>query len=462
MSINDVNNIFKKICNYKFINANRDTNMRNSKGTNLLDAISYRYKYTAINKTKESVRSDLIYNNQNSSTSKRQSFDRKESNIPSAVYSSIFNELSAFYNDKFGKTDKLKVFAIDGSYNTDTNYDKIMNMGVFDVTNAIPIALESFGKKGKNNEIACFKSVFLKDPSIFKSCILVADRAYFSYNFIRFLTDYNVKYIIRVQGEANNLDHNTILKKGRNYNDIMYLRDKVRVIKYNSTFTKTVYTLNPDTKNRKNAKKHIKHELTIKNDCFLVTNLLDINKYSDACCLDIYRSRWDIEVFFRYIKEKTKFAKLREDDEISNLKSYYCIITIELMVKIIIELYLNAQVNKNAIVDMQIKKNNIVDGIYDHFLNDLLNDKITEDKFIHFCKSYIVLYKTPKANRTYPRVSKLPYTKWYTKKHARMSEIKKIIIALKENDLSSLNKKLRSEANLILSINSVKCSNMVT
>ena len=39
----------------------------------------------------------------------------------------------------------------------------------------------------------------------------------------------------------------------------------------------------------------------MKGKCILITNL-DKNQYSDDEIVNIYRSRWDIEVFFKLIK----------------------------------------------------------------------------------------------------------------------------------------------------------------
>ncbi len=62
-------------------------------------------------------------------------------------------------------------------------------------------------------------------------------------------------------------------------------------------------------KHKRNVNKSDKHVLTIKNDCTLITNLGRIT-YDDDTCLNLYKSRWDIETFFGFIKKNYKFSAL--------------------------------------------------------------------------------------------------------------------------------------------------------
>ena len=76
----------------------------------------------------------------------------------------------------------------------------------------------------------------------------------------------------------------------------------------------------------------------------MVTNL-DKDKYSDKQILDFYRLRWDIEVFFKFIKSNFKFSHLLESDNV-NQKMYICELIISYLLKIF---FSNMYTNKNNI-----------------------------------------------------------------------------------------------------------------
>lgn len=59
---------------------------------------------------------------------------------------------------------------------------------------------------------------------------------------MKYLIDHDIKFIIRVKGNGKNLDVETKIAKGnKNYNDIMEIRDRVRIVNCESTYTKTIY-----------------------------------------------------------------------------------------------------------------------------------------------------------------------------------------------------------------------------
>lgn len=264
--------IFKNECNYNNINNIGSKKLRNIKtGVNLIDAIYYRFSYTSKNTTKESITSDLNYTN-NTALS-RQAFDRKENNIPINMYRNILNKIIHFYNnytnsdnniniiddndndndnndidnniniidDNDNDIDKnnennfvdndidnnenniddnnnnndifgnMNIISIDGTYNNDNK--EMLNMGFFNVTKNVPIELKSCGYHNKNNEVKCAIKFIKKHIDLFKNNILVADRLYFTYEFLYFLNENDLKFIIRAKGDAQNLEPNTPLKK---------------------------------------------------------------------------------------------------------------------------------------------------------------------------------------------------------------------------------------------------------
>lgn len=457
MSIKDVSAIFNNNCNYKNINKISPVKMRQRKdGLKLLDALNYRFLYTFLGTTQESVSSKINFKNDTSFD--RQTYNAKEGNIPTSIYSDILRDIKFNHDSQF-KSEKIQILSADGTYNRDSNYNEIMNMGLYDVTNDIPVSLESFGKEGKNNEIRSIKKIISREPVQFASVIIVVDRAYFCYKLIKYLVNNNIKFVIRVKGEASNLLNPTAVPKSdTNYKDIQYLHDKIRIVKCESIYDKTVHTRDPKKKYKRNVK--LKQTiLTVKNDCVLVTNLLDDELYSDAHCLELYKSRWDVEVFFKLVKETYKFSYLTENDSDANKKTYLCIMAIELIMKIIIKLYL--KMNNKVMNDCKVNHSNLAKGLIDTFLINLIYNDYSDDQFLQFCKAYIKFFKITK-DRIYPRVSKKPFTKWYIKQYSISAEINKIIKAIETNCFDKLNKNLRSKANKILKINNIDCSNYKT
>jgi hypothetical protein len=69
----------------------------------------------------------------------------------------------------------------------------------------------------------------------------------------------------------------------------------------------------------------------------------------------------------------------------------------------------------------------------------------------HFYKNYIKIY-TNKKGRHFPRTSKVPFTKWYVKGYSIFSQKLKIICAILDGTINSLNKNLKVKAGKFLSI----------
>lgn len=64
MSVKDISKIFSDNCNYNNINNNSYVKMRNNpKGVSLNAAISYRFLYSFLGTTKQSIASKLNYRN---------------------------------------------------------------------------------------------------------------------------------------------------------------------------------------------------------------------------------------------------------------------------------------------------------------------------------------------------------------------------------------------------------------
>ena len=96
----------------------------------------------------------------------------------------------------------------------------------------------------------------------------------------------------------------------------------------------------------------------------------------------------------------------------------------------------------------KINESNFINGIYEHLLKDILSGKLEEKNINNYCKCFMHKIKNDE-DRSFPRQSKTPFTKWYVKEYSAGSSLVKIINALLTSTVSSLNKNLKLKANYI-------------
>jgi hypothetical protein len=464
--INKIVDIFAKECNYKKVNDISDVKLRNKKnGIKLQDAIYYRFKYAEKNVTKQEITSSI--NLLNNTSFARNNIDGKEKNISLEFYKSLFSKIIKVHNKYVPKSKDLIVVAVDGTYNNDNNRNIMLNLGIFDVSNQIPISVEFNGIGNRNKEIKVFIQYIKKNIDNFKNAIFVFDRLYHNYELLKFLESNSLYYIVRLKKSGENLDSNIPIKKGiSNYDILNFLRQKVRVIRCKKSYTKTVST-------SKSKKIISTASIKVKNDCTVATNLLDVKKYTDNIILNYYNSRWDIEVFFKYLKSIFKFSYLNEKNQIQYKKLYICELILTYIANIIENYYWNTKKQNNTTIKQKItitkrngnkvkctekiNKSNLLNGIFNSLLYDIINNNINKDKIDNFCKTYIIVIKNA-VNRTFPRSSKTPFTKWYIKAYSEATKFTKIISAITENTVDKLNKNLKMIAKKILSIDNKNVS----
>jgi len=446
MIIANLIDIFKNEYNYENINKISAIKIRNRKnGIQLNDLFYYRFLYSQNNMTKEHIVSKI--NDKNGTHLTRQAYESKENNIPIQIYKNILCKIVRYYNNNYVNKDDIKLIGIDGTYNNDMFMNENLNMGFYDITSGIPIDIKLCGKENKNREVYCSTNYINANIDIFKNNIIVADRAYFTYEFMNFLINNDIKFIIRARGEAKNLNPNNVLKHNmKNYDTVLNVKNNIKIIKYDSTLDKTIYT----STNKKNT---TKHTLKIKNNCIIITNLLDGNTYTDEKIMNLYRSRWDIEVFFKYIKSNYKFQHIKEKSQTNIHKMYICELIITYIAKIIEKYYEHKYSIKNPKKGITYKINytNLIYGIFDSILCNILNDKLTEKTLNILCKSYIKIIQN-KVNRSHPRTSKTPFSKWYIKGYHNQTKWCKIIDSIINNTVNELNKNLKTLAKQIMSI----------
>ena len=132
-----------------------------------------------------------------------------------------------------------------------------------------------------------------KNPKNFENVVIVGDGFYFTYSLMHFLHDNNISFIIRAKGNAKNSELDTGLNKHmKDYEKVCSLRQNVWIVKCENQYDKKVF----NTHKKKSEGKT--YNIRVKNDCVLITNLIDVDKYSDNDILNLYRQRYRTVEFY--------------------------------------------------------------------------------------------------------------------------------------------------------------------
>jgi len=446
-----INEIFSEYCSYNFINNKKynkkNTRMRNMfNGIQLHDALYYKFLYSDIHTTKDKITSKINYINNTVFT--RKAYESKENNIPNSVYYSIFDKLKKFYNNNCLNKQLYTELAVDGTNNNNNKQNVCLNMGYYDVNNDIPIDLTFNNTINRNKEVNQLIKHIKDSPSQFINTIIVADRLYFTYELLYFLDKHNIKFIIRVKGKGDNLiDTVPINKHIQHYNEILHLRSVVRVVSYSNQYKKQV---------KINGKKNkLKTNLLIDSTCTLVTNL-SINEYDNDALLTTYKKRWSIETYFKLIKNNCKLQHMNEIKVKHYERLYKCELIITYILKIIEHYYIKEKINRipDKSYTIKVNKTNMIKGIYEHLIYDILKGNLSLNQINNFCKTYIIFVKN-KKDRHFPRMSNVPHSKWYVKDYSESSKFGKIIDAIINDTLNELHSNLKTIAKSILQINGI-------
>ena len=165
--------------------------------------------------------------------------------------------------------------------------------------------------------------------------------------------------------------------------------------------------------------------------------------YSDELLLEYYKSRWDVEIFFKSIKYNTTFQNMNEKDvNMQYQKDYLCILIIEYISRLI-ELYWKS---KNTLKPTNqihlINRSLLINGIYNHLLKIIIRGELNDSSLQKFIRSYIEIHMNLE-DRHFPRTSNKPFTKWYLKGYSDLTKYNLIIDSITNNTLDNLNKNLK-------------------
>jgi predicted nucleic acid-binding Zn-ribbon protein len=462
--VSEINNLFNN-SNNEIIEmlTNKNIKTRTNKLT-FNDALLYKFKCAFENSYNKSIANEINFTKENiNNIAHVSNYYRKEQQIPVEYYNNILikiQELSKKYssNSKLFLNlsnkelqeqqelllKKLKLISVDGTYsNTNESNKKILetslNMGYFDPINKVPIFLSFKGENNKNKEIESLINDISENNFDYTNSILILDRGYFSYDLMNLLENKNIKYVIRIRNNCIHLNKNK--NKKRNNKIINEKPNNIRFINYIADVEKI-------KKNSKN--KSVK--INIKIECNIATNL--DNNFSDTDIKNIYLLRWSVEEYFKFIKKNFRFSHLTEHNKKTKdcYEKLYIIIQIySLLIDILENIYESHYKriynNKNNNYNNNYNRKIMVEGI-PKIINNIINCNLTEDILYRYYKCFIdITYSIKNANN--PRVSKIPFTKWYVKSYSDIPMYAKIIDALQNKDLSVLNKNLKLKANTI-------------
>ena len=464
--VNKLNNLFPKLENTVKNDVEVNTKTKTRKGKiSFIDTLLYKFSYSIPESTKQKIVSSFNFDNKK--TVDRTTFHKKEILIPISTYKNMLDKVKTLYNELYFVNDKDLLLAVDGTFNNTNilnkkdNLETSLNMGYYDVTNDVPIELSFEGNKNKNNELHIFKQ-YLIDGKISKDYIIVLDRLYCKFEFIDYLVDNGYKFVIRFRNNCKNFDRIKNLKH-------------VRILKYFDLYdTNVTYEKYDNYVNPKKARKgkHVKVntnlikpkddnitfksiDISMKYEYTLLTNL-PLNTHDDEKIKNIYKQRWDVEVFFKLLKYNFKFEHTIEHDNLysdtANIKLNLINLIIIYLSKIIEKVYyydnnIVSQITKtsfvngknvNVIYKNKPNKSLIINGIY-KILKDIFNNNLTIENLESILNNY-VKYSLVKQGLKKERKSKTPFLKWYVKGHSNRSLLCKIIEAKLTKNTDKLNK----------------------
>ena len=369
------------------------------------DLLTYRFSYiekgNTFTRIVGKINSDKLRNNINN-TFKYNAIATKDKQIPSLIYKNLYNYL-------FSKLDKIfkfnnKIVVVDGTYsNTNIkhngNVETSMSLIFYDPINNLNIDTNFTGGDKKNNEKNKLQEYILDNIDKFKNKTIIADRAYHCYDFFKFLNNNDIKFIIRMKD-----------KDAKNKNkDFESIKNDIKIYKHICNNIKTVCD--------KDKKKIRKEKIEIVK---LATNIKNIKEDK---IYELYNKRWSIEENIKQLKSNFKFQVLNEHKEDNYQKIFYCEL-IEILVKTcLIKLYNIKENNKNKVDDckdnnikIKLNENLIISGIKDVIIKDIIENSVTVEKINNIFKTHFIEHQN-KTNRSNPRVSKIPFSKWYVKKY---------------------------------------------
>ena len=386
------------------------------------DLLLYRFRYIEKGLTFARISAKINNNklllNKEAKIFNFKAISTKDNQIPSFIYKNIYNYL-------FNELDKVfnfnnKIIVIDGTYsNTNIKHngdvETSMSLIFYDPYNNLNLDINFTGGEKKNNEKIKLQEYIIANIDKFKNKTIIMDRAYHCYDFFKFLNDNNINFIIRMK-DKDPVNKNKIFES---------IKKDINIYKNICNNIKTVYD-----KDKKQIKKE-KQEIVK-----LATNIKNLK---ECKIFELYGKRWSVEESIKQLKENFKFQVLKEYKEDNYQKIFYCEL-IEMLLKCCLVKLYNIKNDKTESKTDNKKKNNkiiklnenlILGGIKDTLIENIIDGNFNFENLENLFETHFIEHQN-EANRSIPRVSKIPFTKWYIKKY---HELYKEKIKLCNNEL---------------------------
>ena len=416
------NNITKNCDRYIKNNSIHLRQQKNKISDCLMYRFLYRFNDATQNKVVSKINDNNIKNINNGDINKKYSYIKrsslitKTSHISLVVYEDMLEHVSSFYKNNTPNS-IYSIFNVDGVNGNvkykNGFYEETMTMGYFDQTKDIPFTMEYKGLGDHKDEINKLKE-FVKENKFSDNSIVVCDRAYGDYNFYNLLDDSKLGYVIRLKSNCPLLTNREPSKYTTYFEDYTKIKNNknIRIITYDNKRKNTIV----------NSIKNV--DIIDEISTFSIITNLDPVIFPNEKIKEIYRSRWLIELYFKYVKKNFKFdcMECNNEDEIKkniiiDMIMYYFMKIIEVLnndkvkntSKVIIS-------RKKEIIEVYTKfdRTTIIDGFKNTLLNHIFYSTVDEIQMNHFNNNYVFINKN-KYNRFYPRTCKNPTKKWHTK-----------------------------------------------
>lgn len=362
--INNLQKIAEK--SNQYLISNQKEIISREKKTNIFDAFSFKIQYGKQNQS-QSETTDELNKFKNLSIKNfidRTSYADRSNQLTLTFIKKYYDNLCSnikelFYIDtKLNNNNSIETIAIDGSKgNMSKNLEKVgvklnknkesttpLTINFFSVTYNSPILTELVTHK---NERKAFLEMFNKFYSIQQNKLYVYDRGFFQKKLIETVHSSENFFILRLKSD-NLLLNNFDTAKKCNKNIIYKFSDDDMIIKYNSNDLKFIRIMRYKINN---------------NYYYICTNLYDYETYSTEYIKNVYHKRWNIEEYFKFLKENTSFRKLKERSFENIKKTIYCQMITAKITHLIINYYLK-DLKKGKIVN----KSHVLKSIYNEFM----------------------------------------------------------------------------------------------
>lgn len=183
------------------------------------------------------------------------------------------------YNIKGGGADKLRMLKFTVGYSS------------------IPECVCFYTDDSSTSENKALKETIVSEHAPSKTTINVFDRGISSRKIYDLFNQENIKFVSRLNKNADMKIHvENALKKEIETNTLIITKDE-KVFLYDSRKTKIKHPLRVITAIRKENREEI-------------TFVTNINNLTASEITEIYKSRWEIEVFFKFLKQQLNFRHL--------------------------------------------------------------------------------------------------------------------------------------------------------